>query len=277
VVDLYSCLEAMRFTRDPESRERLAQQARKACDDLAVLREYSVAHTVRWMYFDQVGDSVKAIEEAQQVTKNGGDCFLRGSSAALLYRHGRYDEAIQVLQSGQVGESADDFEAEILGVLLALTPNGQAQAREIYRSLIARANPQRPWADRTTRLAVPEMILMFVGDEGMAKTCQARLDSGNCTLWQRSLLEFVIGKIGPEDLVKRAASRFQQSTAFLVIGLQCLSNGRRSEAMIRLRKCRECLWFGPEGYWAAALLARMEKEPLWPPFGTPASKAAVSK
>jgi hypothetical protein len=86
--------------------------------------------------------------------------------------------------------------------------------------------------------------------------------------WYRRLLDYNCGDLTEVDLLKAAGpSRYSQSEAHFFIGLTRLADGDRSSARGHFRDSVATRAFYYFDYdWSGAFLARMEKDPNWPPW-----------
>jgi hypothetical protein len=86
--------------------------------------------------------------------------------------------------------------------------------------------------------------------------------------WYFNYLDYTCGLISEDKLLRAARpSRPNQCEAHFAIGLRRLAEGDRQGAREHFRRCAETRVFIYWDYtWARAFLARMEKDPAWPPW-----------
>jgi hypothetical protein len=89
--------------------------------------------------------------------------------------------------------------------------------------------------------------------------------------WYIKLLDYNCGRMTGDELLQAAGTaRMKPCEAHFIIGLRCLAAGDRGGARDHFMTCAATgafmYW---EWKWARAFLARMEKDPAWPPWIPP--------
>jgi tetratricopeptide (TPR) repeat protein len=240
--------------KSSERKKRVEQ----AVANLTDFPDYPHAYHARAIYLDYCGEP----KEAQRVWKSGGSRSVAGWMsvyyAASLYRSGKHDEALDVLEEA----ASESLWARVLyGEALALEVGREAEAREVWAKAVQERPKHAIQADDFVGL--PEMTLLLLGDQKAATdSLRSRPPHDLITSWQRDVVEFIANpSSAPDDLLEATAdSRYNRVVAHKVIALRYLSRGNLDLAKIHLAKCVDTCPVQPDAYWAAAILERLETD-----------------
>jgi tetratricopeptide (TPR) repeat protein len=234
--------------------QRVLEQARR---DVEKLRRCSLqfAHRACLWYFDYVGDE----ESAYQVARQGEFRLV-----PLLYRRGDFPRALEAAQRAVGGNNG--LARIELGFVQAELPDGAARVDATFHEAMETSDDSRFY-----RMCAP-FLLLLRGKKQEALQASLRIQQSEIPIgherWYENYLDFSCGRTTAEELLKAAGPyRVKQSEAHFLLGLHRLADGDRRAAREHLRKCVQTRVFMYwEGRWARAFLARMEKDPAWPPW-----------
>jgi hypothetical protein len=200
------------------------------------------------------------------MSQNAGDF----RHALMLYGRGQFTNALEATERNLSSGRGRWMDRVQRGFILAELPDGPARARIAYQE--AMAHTSEGWK------MIPPMILLLLGEKDQAVRAYAqirkelttpRLDSWYwLDGWYLKYLDYNCGRITADELLK-AAGRYPVKLcgAHWEIGLWRLSTGDRAGAQDHWRKCVATRAFEDWAWlWARAFLARMQKDPAWPPW-----------
>jgi serine/threonine protein kinase len=239
----------------PKDGDLILAQARPLVRALERFSATPLAAQACFEFFEYVGD-----EEAAYAMSGQGNKLRR---AVMLYRRREYgkalDAAVDRIRSGAAGPTERIERALILAEL----PDGPARARAAFEEVKADA---RSW-----QLA-PPMILLFLGKPEEARQAYLQVRKEELPHWNDGwwlkLNDYLCGRITAAELLQAAGQApSNRSDAHFVIGLWRLSEGDRAGARDQFQRCVATRMFDSWHWpWARAFLARMEKDPAWPPW-----------
>jgi hypothetical protein len=243
----------------PKESELLLAQARPMVQALERFSATPFAAQACFEFFEYVGD-----EEAAYAMSGQGNQLRR---AVMLYRRGEFakalDAAVERSRSPTPGFSLQVERAFILAEL----PDGPARSRAAFDE--AKADAQEIW-----QLPLP-MILLLLGKTEEARRAFLQVRKEDVLPWNEGwwfqLHDYLCGRITAAELLQATGqARVKLSDAHFVIGLWRLSEGDRAGAHDQFQKCVATRIFESWNWpWARAFLARMEKDPAWPPWIPP--------
>jgi tetratricopeptide (TPR) repeat protein/predicted Ser/Thr protein kinase len=233
--------------------------------DAAALKRYGgnqAAVLARTMYLKFLGDDPAPLRELRETATNNVTAYYL---ALAFYRRGDWPAALDVVPAHpkRIGPGPDFMR----GFVMAQLPNGpQLASNEVQR--LWRLNPS------TWETMGLQLTLRLLGhNREAAELCrQARTRSSIVLPWRREwyrrLLDYNCGDVNEADLLKAAAgSRYNQSEANFFIGMAKLADGDRAAAQKHFRASVDTRAFTYFDYdWSGAFLARMDKDPNWPPW-----------
>ena len=155
-------------------------------------------------------------------------------------------------------------------VLLSELPDGKAEALTVSEEL---TRPSASANDLWFRV-FRAILLRFLGERAQAlavcREARRRVDSipQGYREWFQSVFDYFDGTISEEALFKKAGpSKRLQCAAHFVIGVTRLSGGDRDGARKHFSAGVATRYIEIMPYdWSRAFLARMEKDPTWPPW-----------
>jgi tetratricopeptide (TPR) repeat protein len=248
----YNC--ALRLCPDGERagiRAKAAETAR-ALDSVLI----PLAHYQRAFYFQIEEEEAAEMQEWYQIVQQGGgELFATYYAAAMLGRD-RSGEGIEVLN--QLGPPPEGLMA-ITKAFLLLDNKQPEEARELY---------QRAKANERLRVYA-ETILLLAGDNNhVASESTQLINKISPQHPDYQALQFYAGKISAEELAIRAGpSRVRACENYYLAAMLFLSRGEREAAKQYFRRSKETgthWWIGYQ--WSRAFLARLERDPQWPPW-----------
>ncbi|MHC4401008.1 MAG: tetratricopeptide repeat protein [Planctomycetota bacterium] len=242
-------------------------ELRGRADEIAMQLErfpdYKIACGTRASYYDYVGDE-EAAEEALEIAVAGSiPNWYMTSYLALLYRRGKCDLAMTLLERDPSRKRPRAIHAFILAET--------AEGREELQSLYDEWDAGDKWA---SGFHLGVLLIPFVlGDSKTGKQisgeCLQRLDFestfGIHAKGARELTEILAGKKSTEDLMERGDSaRGALQWAHYLTGLMDLADGRRIAAKDNFDKCVNAGSFLIDFHTSKALSDRIEQCRDWP-------------
>jgi tetratricopeptide (TPR) repeat protein len=217
---------------------------------------FPVAHMQRAFYFQIVGDEAAELRAWHRIVQQGGGELFASYYAAAMLGRDKSGEGIEVLD--QLGLPPDSLMA-ISKAFLLLDNKHPEEARELY--LRAATN------ERLRMIA--ETILLLAGDSNRVVAESAQLlEKIPPQHPDYQALQFYTGLISAEELaISAGPSRVQACGDYYLAAMLFLSRGEREAARQYFRRSVETgthWWIGHQ--WSRAFLARLERDPHWPPW-----------
>jgi serine/threonine protein kinase len=248
----------------PQERMAVLREAAQDVQALEPVSELPNSAFAMWLYFEEIGDSRKALEVARRSFDRTGSPMAAFYCLVSLYQQGRFAEGLGLLDRRR----QPDWGGDVMRVfLLAEQPDGPRQALAEYQKLEA-AYPQEGWQMRTKG-----EILLFLGkkEQALASLRAVRSPlalSRDWTEFYEATRQFDRGQLSEDAyLAKAGMSRWKQFHVHYQIGLFRLAEGDRAAAADRFRRAvgTRALWIYPWA-WSKMFLGRLEKDPKWPPW-----------
>ena len=244
----------MRLCPD-EERDSICTKAAEAAQALEPIMN-PIGHMQRGVYFQILGDEAAELEAWHKTIQWGGGGLFTSYFAAAMLSQGRSAEALEVLTRS--GLASDKLSA-ISQAFLLLDNSRPDQALALYR--VAAASP---------RLRVlAETVLLLAGDGGRVAANSAQLlDVMPPEHPDYQALRCYAGRVTAEELDAAASSsKLQASGTDFLVGMSFLSRGERDAAKKRFKRSVGAGTHWQTQYrWSRAFLARMERDPHWPPW-----------
>jgi hypothetical protein len=262
-VSLKAHLIATGIYEDNQLPEKRTTAWRQVEDDAVALERYGgnqAAILARAFYLKHVGDDLAAFRKLRASATNGWTDYCL---AVALYRHGQFQAGLELLQPDAPSEHDADY---IRGYFLAELSNGPELALEEFHRLWQR-NPTA-W----DTLAIQTTLRLLGRKPEAMEICRRARARASFMPWRQEwyqrLLDYNCGDLTDADLMKAAeGSRYNQSEAHFFIALTRLAEGDRSGAREHFRGSVTNRVFHYLDYdWSKAFLARMERDPNWPPW-----------
>jgi tetratricopeptide (TPR) repeat protein len=227
------------------------------------------AARLRAHYFAYRDDEEALCTDYQRARTKGNPAFGANSYCHLLFRRGKFAEALEVLE--HLPSIGDDFTNNLdRALFLTLLPDGQARALLCYQEACKAA----PEAGTFLLYLHTPLLVLGRKDEAVKAYLQFRqrgLGLPSAGGWYDQLLRFQCGLPSIAELLKAAnASRRNQCEAHYHIALQLLAEGDRGAAAKHFQQVVATRVLSFYAYtWSYTFLARLEKDPDWPPWIPP--------
>ena len=240
----------------------LEMEARYLADQLASYPEYSLGLLGAANFFERVGEEERA-EKEMEASNRVSKGFLVVPYAAMKYRRGRTEEAIQILREGK-----DHSMLANLAYAEAMAIQSPQDAPQLYDT-VKHLKPLSP--SPRNQWIIPESVLLAGRNLKRARDhCQRRVGTQEyCALWERAALEFVVAESTDENLAKffaavnpeDARSQTQLMAAYKLAGMKYLAEEDMEKAIEYLRKARleTSAFYWPLAYWSEALARELER------------------
>jgi tetratricopeptide (TPR) repeat protein len=278
VVSLYANLVAATVYErqgDLDNRKTALAQASKDADALESLLEdlptsgWAVLNLYR--YQEYIGENEKAFQSVRLATHKVKGPWPATYYALGLYRRGKLDEALNVLDRLEPGD-VGAFQETLRMFILADLPGGDQRAMQVYASAVGRY--------RGTTPLFLNALLYRLGRKADAVAAYSRLRLPKALAGARGgsygqLLRYNCGRMTAEELLGAAKdSQYHQCNAHFFIAMSLLADGDRAGARRHFQQCVRTRCFDFDACdWSRAFLDRMNQDPLWPRFGSPAEQA----
>lgn len=248
--------------------DKRAAALRQAESDAIALKAFPrnpEATLVRVLYFKVIKEDAAILSELETATDVLESPSLQTAYAMILYRKGRFQEALQVMDKDRGTSNTDDdyFRPFVLAEL----PDGPRRSYEEFLGL---------WEDSNSTISslVYQTILLLLGRK--AETIEAsrslQKEADSMARWRHDwylrLLDYFSDYMTSEVLLEKAGnSRWNLCEAHFAIGLMRLSEGDRFQAADHFRKATATRVFTFMEFGVSRLLAeRLERDPDWPPW-----------
>jgi tetratricopeptide (TPR) repeat protein len=255
----------------PDKRREALEQAGR---DVKALEDYTTPVRVLWMrldYFDYLGDDEALLRECHRAKEKTNDPIVAFKAVSRLYRLGQLEEARDLLDQRlpQIGSKMDFL--VLKGFVVAELANGQAEAETALAAAVREAA-----AAPASYAAIwgPHVLLRLLGRKPQAEQAcrqiRVRLMEPfpSRPEWFKKWLDYNCGELTDQQLLQAAgSSRWDQCEGHFYMALAKLADGNRAGAREHFRQCLATGVFTCGEYrWSRAFLARMEKDPAWPPW-----------
>jgi serine/threonine protein kinase len=262
----------------PDKRMVELDQARRDVEALEKSSTLAMAVTARLVYFDHV-ESKALLQECHRAMEKTGNPRVNRYCAAILYRMGKTEEALKVLDDCLPGTSGNrDYSISIeRGYILAELHDGLTRALAAYQEAV-RAAP------KDTAVWGPDFVLRLLGrkQEAVAYCRKLREQTGGHTFpwrreWNRQILSYLCADLPAAELLQAAgSSRGNECEGHYCIALTLLADGDRDGARQHFTAAVATGYFVFTEYrWSRAFLSRMDHDPSWPPWIQPIKKGTL--
>jgi tetratricopeptide (TPR) repeat protein len=250
----------------PEQRRAELELARKDADALKPFTALPEAVVFRWIYFREVGEEEKVLDEMREASKNTEHMYVTSCCALALYRRGDLKEAFDVLDRRH-GTYTD----RLLPIVLAELDypdkhNWPARALKTYEEYAARTQDGAAVMDA-------QSVLRLLGmKEDAVKASQALLEQNDrfYTLRREPIVRcarYNAGKLKADELIQLAgSSQWDRCLAHYSVAMTKLAEGDRDGARKHFDeavKTRASGWGEYDLSWV--FRDRLDKDPNWPP------------
>jgi serine/threonine protein kinase len=255
---------AVTYEAAGKEREREAALQTAARSVRALGRSDALPGALEGLYFFYLytGQDDAFFELSRRAVERGTTDDIVSWHAWGLYQRGQYTRALDVL--GRC-KNQDVLTVEVPRAFIqAELPGGHARAVEGCRGLASRStNEADMWGC--------ECLMLFLGLKedaavnGRRYREQARGSLARFTLAQ---YDYLCGDTSADDLLKAAGpSKWSVCSCHTLIALRKLAEGDRAAAREHFRQAVATRHLTATSYgWSRAFLARMEKDPNWPPW-----------
>jgi hypothetical protein len=248
----------------PQERTAVLQEASPDVLALQPFIELPSSAFALWLYFEESGDSGKALDIARRSHDQSGSALAAFYCVVSLYQQGRFAEALKLLDQRR----QPDVGGDVLRLfLLAELPDGPRLALDEYQKF-EKAYSQEGW-----QMRAKSEVLLFLGrkEQALASLRTVRSPLAISQDWREfyeAMRQFDRGQLSDAAyLAKAGTSRWKQFHVHYQIGLFRLAEGDRAGARDHFQKAvaTRAVWIYPWA-WSRMFLRRLEKDPNWPPW-----------
>ncbi|HSP91302.1 MAG TPA: serine/threonine-protein kinase [Vicinamibacterales bacterium] len=238
-------------------RAPLLEQAASAARALEYVPS-AIGRMQRAFYFGIIGDQRAEMDEWRETVRLGGGAGMFASYyAAAMFTRGRAEEALDVLNHPA---PSPDALAIISRACLLLEAGRPDDARQHCQQVLRGDPPLQILGEAI-------LLLAGAGDDVAAAATQLLAVVPPDDL-DRPVLEYWAGQRSAEDTIAGAGpSRVLQCRTHYFLGLTGLARGDRQSARRHFKESDSAgTHWRTEHQWSRAFLARLERDPLWPPW-----------
>jgi tetratricopeptide (TPR) repeat protein len=254
---------ALRKARRLKEHDQALERAAEVLPTLERIPENIQVVWSRFFYHAMRGDEAAILQVHRQASRwCQHPSFLKGY-AVILYQHGESEQALTLLE-----RAGGDDESTFLRACILAEREGPGRARQLHDELEGRQQgPYGPVYFQT--------ILRLLGDKPAAVLASRRIREKASRVawrngWYNDLIDYnsETGIWTAEQLLARAGnSQYNLCEAHFFIGMTCLADGDRNGAREHFRASTATPYWGMSDHvFSSALLARLEKDPRWPPW-----------
>jgi serine/threonine protein kinase len=222
---------------------------------------------VRGEYYHEVGAEEAALEEWRRGAEAGYSSIVNHYVAALWIR-GEFAKAEEACDRTAEKTRRTDAEVSRVYVLIELD---RPRAVRSYQELAQRTGEGSP---PFNPCYLYPTIARLLGDTKGADTLSHELRQSirrypyGRMAWSQTLLDYNSGRLSDDQLIAAAGvSLWDQGDAHFHAALRHLAKGQRETAREHFRASDRANPYGPfTCCWSRAFLARLEKDPTWPPW-----------
>jgi serine/threonine protein kinase len=250
---------------DQDKRAQVLREARADVQTLKQMPHTPGAVLFRWLFLALVGEQESMAEECRQAIEQPGGAVIVFYYAAYLCERGERREALAILDAHRGAREAEDMRP----FLLAELPGGKPLAIAACKDMAKKDWYGWEWAYGQSALSMlgqGEDLAAAAGDF-RRRTNRFPVAETDQRLF-RTLLDYWEGKAPDQALLDAArGSRRSQFRAHYFVGASKLGHGERAAAC---QEFRAAVDGGPVAFWtwhmSKIMLARLEKDPTWPPW-----------
>jgi tetratricopeptide (TPR) repeat protein len=255
---------------EPEKHSAELKLAGKYADALKPFTALPEAVVYRWEYFREVGREEEVLEELRRASQETDHTLVNFYCALTLYRRGDLDEALRVLERRR-----RTYNDRLLPLVLAELDYPNRQHDWPARALKASEDYTERTQDGAAVMDAQTVLCLLGRKEQAVKASKALLGQPErfYTLRREPILRCLHFKAGDptmkaDKLLQLAeGSRWDQCLAHYNIAMMKLAEGDRQgarEHFDKAVKTRASGWGEYDVSWV--FLARLEKDPTWPPW-----------
>jgi tetratricopeptide (TPR) repeat protein len=248
--------------------ERLLAMRTEADRDATALKRYDTLlfpFQALWVHFEQTQNEAEYFNLARRASENSSAPVIAYHYALALHRRAQVDDALQVLDRSKWRAFAGDYLH--VWLLAERYPQDLSRARAAYEEMVKQYALTGDNSDS-------QQLLRLLGYKDEAVTLarsQRQKGSGSALSGNEFLkreLDYFCGELPETDLLKGLdRSRWMRCRAHYEIGLTRLADGDRAGAILHFRQAVNTrLILDYRCDWSRSFLARMEKDPTWPPW-----------
>jgi serine/threonine protein kinase len=246
---------------EPALRQAALTAGTKDAEVLAGFPDHAKGVTDRWVFLKETGQDLAGVADLRRLCDNAKDLLAVGYYGQFLYKHGKFEQAVQVFELHKNVNWLDFYRV----MALAELPDGMARATQLYQEIALRDLGEWDLFNR-------QLILRFLGDKKQAVAVSQeflkkpqRFPPVQQEPFRRAL-EYCAGQCSAEDLIASMRGiRCDLSNAHLCIALTALADRDRALARKHLQLCVGTHQFEYLPYDVSQmLLSRMDSDQKWP-------------
>jgi hypothetical protein len=211
------------------------------------------------VYFELTGQELALLDLARRAAGNSDAPYFADCYAEALYRRGQTREALEVLDRRKWKTFLGDYYR--VCILAELHPQDRRAAYE--------GMAKRYISENRGFVGYMVTLLCTLGykDEAVA-VLRAHVQLGSAEAWDKDLLDYWTEAISEHEFWKiRSGSMWGRHRGHYEVALVRLTKGDRAGAREHLRQAVQTRVILPyPAYFCTSFLARMEKDPTWPPW-----------
>jgi serine/threonine protein kinase/tetratricopeptide (TPR) repeat protein len=243
----------------PEKRQAALKEAERDAQALKPWDTLTFPFKSLWVYFDQTGQEPELFDLTRRAAENSEAPVFADRYAQALYRRGQTREALEVLNRRKWKTFLGDYFR--VCILAELHPRDR---RAAYEEIAKRYMPEH---EGFAGYMVNLLCTLGYKDEAVA-ICRARVQQGLGAAAPKHNLDYWTEVISEHEFLKlMGQARLERFYGHYHVALVRLTKGDRAGAREHLRQAvqiRPILHYAAD--FSRSFLARMEKDPTWPPW-----------
>ena len=251
--------------RDQEKRDKVLREARADAETLKQVQHSPLAVIFRWLFFVVVGEQDSMGEELRKAVGQTENPRIVFRYAAYLFERGKNRDALDLLHAHRATNEAQAMRPFVLAEL----PGGKPLAIEACKDMAKKDWYGWDWAYGQSALVLlgQSADLSAAAGDFQRKTDRFPVAQREAQLFRKLLANWA-GEAPDQALLDAAAGSGRNlCRAHFFIGISKLARGDRAAARQDFRASA-----GSDllNFWAwtmsRIMLARLEKDPTWPPW-----------
>jgi tetratricopeptide (TPR) repeat protein len=249
---------------NPEKQKEALEEAKRDAGALKRWDTLTFPFESLWVYFEQTGQEPACFDLARRAAEKSDAPIFADKYAQALFRRGQSREALEVLKRRKWNTFLGDYFR--VCILAELHPDDRSFARAAYEDMAKRHDQVSGFPLYMLGLK----RLLGYKDEAVV-TCRALVQQGSGPSWLKASLktnlDYWTESISENEYLQRVDNKWARLGAHYQVAIMRLNKGDKAGAREHLRRAVETrVILNYDHDFTRSFLARMEKDPTWPPW-----------